>query len=190
VSKIDFATLKTSGHSSCNREQASATAADSLLYRYVEELGFRTSDPCVSLRRASRAVTRFYDLVLAPCGLKSTQFITLQTIAERGEIAQWQLAEEYLFAVDTLSRRLGNLRANGFVTVRVGTAKRGERLYSVTPAGLAKLEQATPFFKRAQERLRTVMGDSDLQSITRGADQIAESARAAECAKMANTTGS
>ena len=74
--------------------------------------------PCAALRRASRAVTHLYDLVLSPTGLKVTQFIVLRAIAEKGEIAQWRLAEEHGIADETLSRRLATLRKSGLVIRR------------------------------------------------------------------------
>lgn len=47
---------------------------------------------CTALRRANRTVCHLYDQVLAPTGLKATQFMILQVIAETGEIAQCDLA--------------------------------------------------------------------------------------------------
>src|ERR1700710_1419289 len=35
---------------------------------------------CGALRKASRRISQFYDLALAPCGLKSTQFAMLTEI--------------------------------------------------------------------------------------------------------------
>lgn len=43
-------------------------------------------DACILVRRASRAVTHLYDLVLAPTGLKATQFVLLRAIEQHGEI--------------------------------------------------------------------------------------------------------
>src|SRR5215831_2658617 len=63
-----------------------------------------------ALRTATRAVTQFYDLVLAPTGLKTTQFVILQEINAAGEIAQCDFAREFGIAVPTLSRRFGGLR--------------------------------------------------------------------------------
>ena len=75
---------------------------------------------CAVIREAARAVTQFYDLVLEPCGLKSTQFIALKTISEAGELPQWQFARDHALAVETLSRRLGSLRKKGLIAVRTG----------------------------------------------------------------------
>jgi hypothetical protein len=71
-------------------------------------------DP-ILFRCASRAVTHLYDLVLAPTGMKSTQFIILHAIYEKSEIAQWELAKTYSISVEALSRRLAALRKSGHV---------------------------------------------------------------------------
>jgi DNA-binding MarR family transcriptional regulator len=122
-----------------------------------------TADPgvcaCLHLRRATRAVTRLYDLVLAPTGLKATQFIALMEIGHAEEIPQYQLAQEYSVAVATLSRRLAALRRKGLITVRLGP--RQDRIYSLTEEGRKKLEASCPYWERAQTRLKTVLGTDD-----------------------------
>lgn len=143
-------------------------------------------DPCAALRRASRAVTHLYDLVLSPTGLKVTQLIVLRAIAENGEIAQWRLAERYGIAIETLSRRLATLRRLGLVTHRIGVTRPGERLYKPTPLGLQKLEEAIPYFDRAQERLATILGEESWRAALNLAEQISVAARTAESARVSN----
>jgi hypothetical protein len=53
---------------------------------------------CAMLRRAARSVTQFYDLVLSPCGLKATEFVSLKIIHDAGEIAQCDFAREHTIA--------------------------------------------------------------------------------------------
>jgi hypothetical protein len=48
---------------------------------------------CAALRRAARATSQFYDLVLQPSGWKATQFFALKSICEAGEVAQGARAE-------------------------------------------------------------------------------------------------
>ena len=77
-------------------------------------------DPFTTFRRATRSLTHLYDLVLAPTGLKATQFAILRGISQYEEIAQWRLAREFDLGVETLTRRLAKLRRNGLVSMRVG----------------------------------------------------------------------
>jgi len=141
---------------------------------------------CVALRRASRCVTQLYDLVLAPCGLKCTQFVSLRAIDEAGEIAQYQFARQYTVAVETLSRRLGALRRKGLVKVRTGT-RHGEQIYSLTDDGKKVLEQARPYWERAQERLKTALGEADWNILFSIADRVASAALQAEKLRLPNS---
>ncbi len=145
-------------------------------------------DPCAAFRRASRAISHLYDLVLSPTGLKSTQFIILHAIAERGEVAQWRLADEYGISDDTLSRRLALLRRKGYISQRIGCEHPGERLYRLTELGEQRLEDAIPYWQRADERLRRAMGSGDeLEPLLRNADRICHAAQAAETGRFTNT---
>jgi DNA-binding MarR family transcriptional regulator len=141
--------------------------------------------PCAALRAASRAVSQLYDLVLAPTDLKSTQFIALQAIGESGEIAQWQFARDRAVAVETLSRRFSGLRQKGYIQVRTGQ-RHGERIYSLTDKGRQALNDATPFWERAQERLRKVLGDKDWQATLETLHRIRAAALQAEELRIDN----
>ena len=140
---------------------------------------------CEALRRSSRAVTQFYDLVLAPSGLKATQFISLRAIDEAGEIAQHQFARLYAVAVETLSRRLGALRRKELVKVRTGN-KHGEQIYSLTEKGKATLNHARPYWDRAEDRLKTTLGETEWRLILILADRVVLAAAAAEELRIRN----
>jgi DNA-binding MarR family transcriptional regulator len=131
------------------------------------------------LRAANRAVSQFYDLVLAPTGLKATQFVALQAIYEKGEIAQCEFARNHAVAVETLSRRFSGLRSKGYIQVRIGV-RHGERIYSLTEKGRNALSDATPYWERAQERLRKVLGESDWHSVPQVLDRVRAAALRAE----------
>ena len=116
---------------------------------------------CLTARKTARAVTNLYDLVLAPTKLKATQFIALRAIRDHGEVSQTKLARENCLAPETLSRRLSGLVKAGWVAVRIGGAKR-EHFYSLTPAGLAKVIEAAPYWERAQYRISECLRAEDL----------------------------
>lgn len=158
------------------KTQADGVAGSSLL----------VSDPCAALRRATRAVTHLYDLVLAPTGLKSTQFILLNAIYTHGEIAQWRLASEYGLGDDTLSRRLAVLRNASLITFRIGHEHPGERLYRMTELGVSRFTSLLPAWQRAQERLRVVMGNEQLEQLLTLAGAVAVHAQKAETVRLVN----
>lgn len=132
-----------------------------------------------ALRTASRAITQFYDLVLAPTGLKGTQFVILQAIHEAGEVAQCDFARDFAIAVPTLSRRFGGLRRKDYIQIRRGD-RHGERIYSLTEKGAETYKNALPYWERAQYRLRTAMGEDSWTQMMELADRIRQAAVDAE----------
>lgn len=139
---------------------------------------------CVNIRRASRAICHLYDLVLGPTQLKATQFNILQAINESGEMAQCDLATEIAASVETLSRRLANARKCGLVSMQVG--KNGRRLYSLTPKGKRVLDEALPYWERAQFRLRRTLGEADWQMLAEFTERLTTAAIRAETMQHSN----
>lgn len=157
----------------------------------AEERAARSTNPmelacvCSALRRASRSVTLLYDLVLAPTGLRATQFIILRALHDHAEIAQCDLARDHSIAVETLSRRLATLRRKGYVQVRVG-CRHGERIYSLTVAGEHALAVALPYWQRAQDRLKAALGGEYQESLFSFCEHISKAAKCAEHIRIAN----
>lgn len=139
---------------------------------------------CASLRRANRAVSHLYDLVLAPTGLRGTQYIILRTIEHAGEIAHCDLARMFAASEENFSRRLASARTAGWVRMKVG--KRHRRVYCLTEQGRKLLEVTTPYWQRAQERMRLEMGDLDWAMLSDFADRITQCALRAETAPLKN----
>jgi DNA-binding MarR family transcriptional regulator len=136
------------------------------------------------VRRASRSISQLYDLVLAPTGLKATQFTILLAIGEE-ETAQCWLAEHYAVAVETLSRRLASLRRRGLVQFEEGPVHH-ERIYSLTEEGRRELSKALPYWNRAQQRLRTIVGETDWVLLFQLLDRVAVKALEAQLVRATN----
>lgn len=145
------------------------------------------TDVCASasFRRASRAICHLYDLVLTPNQLKVTQFTMLRTIAEAGEVAHCDLARQAIGSEETFSRRLAAARRSGWVSMRLGDRQR--RLYRLTEKGEQVLHQARPYWQRAQDRLRSELGDADWQAMLSLVTRVADAAIRAETAPRRNT---
>lgn len=140
---------------------------------------------CASLRRASRAVCHLYDLVLAPTELKGTQFTILQAIDHAGEIAHCDLARLFAASEETFSRRLASARRSGWVCMKVG--QRSRRMYCLTENGRRVLEHATPYWERAQDRLRRELGDADWAYLSAFSERLTQAAIRAELAPSKNS---
>lgn len=139
---------------------------------------------CASLRRASRATCHLYDLVLAPTGLKATQFIILNAIFGAGAIAHCELARLFAASEETFSRRLASARKSGWVRMTIDARRR--RVYSLTDEGRMILERATPYWERAQDRMRRELGELDWGVLGGFADRVTQAAIRAEMAPSRN----
>lgn len=139
---------------------------------------------CASLRRANRAVSHLYDLVLAPVRLKATQYIILQSISHAGEIAHCDLARLFAASEENFSRRLASARAAGWVRMKMG--KRYRRVYCLTEEGRRILDIAAPYWERAQERMRSELGEPEWSMLAEFAERVTQSAIRAELAPRRN----
>ena len=123
----------------------------------------KTSSPCncMNLRRASRAVTQFYDDSVKPCGLTITQLGLLRNISVCTPPTISEVAKLMRIDRTTLNRNLKPLAENGFITIAQGKDSR-TRLVSLTPSGLAAMEEGGRLWEEAQISLQNYLGDDDL----------------------------
>ncbi|HXO91856.1 MAG TPA: MarR family transcriptional regulator [Stellaceae bacterium] len=105
---------------------------------------------CLAARRRARAITRLFDEKLRPHGLRATQFSVLVGLALGGPRPIGTLAEALGLEHTTLTRGAARLERNGWVGSDRSTDGR-ERPLRITPAGRAKLEEAFPAWREAQD---------------------------------------
>jgi len=119
---------------------------------------------CGRLRRAARALTQLYDDLMAPSGLRVTQYSLLRTLGRRGPVRISALAEDALLDRTALSRNLDPLVARKFVAIAPGRDAR-TREVTLTPAGQSALEAAGPYWKRAQAEVARRLGAERLETL-------------------------
>jgi DNA-binding MarR family transcriptional regulator len=146
-----------------------------------------SSQDCLVLRarRAARAITDLYDLVLSPTGLRITQFILLRAILEHGRVCQQQLVAELAVSPETISRRMAALVSAGWARLIPGQHGR-QKSYRVTEMGKAEFLRALPFWRLSQNRLRLCLGEGDCQAAMRVLDMLVQKAQQAEAARIRN----
>lgn len=105
-----------------------------------------------NVRKAARALTRFYDAELRPTGLKITQFSILVVVHAKGEQSLARIAEVSGLEPSTLQRNLSVLRREGWVDVTGGRGPTGQSV-GLTRAGRAKLKAAYPIWDAAQKKI-------------------------------------
>lgn len=119
---------------------------------------------CANIRRLSRLVTRLYDAELRASGLEVTQYGVLSAVNRLGQASHGQLARGFGMDSTTVTRTIGVLERRGWVERRAG-ADRRQRIYQVTPAGRRQLSAARDGWQRAQERVRSIVGDEALAAV-------------------------
>jgi DNA-binding MarR family transcriptional regulator len=119
---------------------------------------------CGRLRRATRALTQLYDDLMAPSGLRVTQFSLLRTLGRSGKATMSDLAGTLLLDRTALSRTLDPLAARGLVAVAPGRDAR-TREVSLTHAGESAVHGAEPHWRRAQAQVARKLGPAKLEAL-------------------------
>jgi len=113
---------------------------------------------CLAVRRAARQVTRFYDRVLQPSGLRTTQFSILASLHKSGPMTINHLAEALALDRTTLGRNILPLLRDGLVVANRRNQDRRSKSVHVTGTGAARLKMALRLWSEAQTRLEAAFG--------------------------------
>jgi len=119
---------------------------------------------CGRLRRATRALTQLYDDLMAPAGLRITQFSLLRTLTRNGAMPINALASAQLLDRTALSRNLDPLVERGLVDIVPGSDGR-VREVAITRKGSAALSAAEPHWTRAQREVERRIGAEKLDAL-------------------------
>lgn len=119
---------------------------------------------CYKVRKAARAVTKLYEEVLRPIGLRSTQFSLLMASRILGPVTVVKLAQATVIDRTTLTRNLQILEKRGLIEIEPGEDRR-EREVTLTAAGMEVLAKAIPLWEEAQNRVRQGLGPERLHNL-------------------------
>jgi DNA-binding MarR family transcriptional regulator len=121
-------------------------------------LAVATECTSAQLRRASRALSRTYDEVLAPSGLRGTQFSLLVALSLTGPAPLLRVADELGLDRTTMTRNLAPLERDGLV-ISLASEDRRVRLISLTDEGRKRLTRALPLWEQAQQQVLQTLGE-------------------------------
>jgi DNA-binding MarR family transcriptional regulator len=114
---------------------------------------------CLAIRQAARHITQFYDQILAPAGLRTTQFGILSRLRRSGPMTINELAAELVMDRTTLGRNILPLQRDGLIEVAPGTTDRRRHELSITDLGVERHRGALKCWAEAQKRFGDVFGD-------------------------------
>ncbi|WP_094606400.1 MarR family winged helix-turn-helix transcriptional regulator [Sporomusa silvacetica] len=117
---------------------------------------------CLNIRRASRAVTELYEKVLAPSGIKITQYSLLRHLEQVEPVTISELAKFMRIDRTTLNRNMKPLSEMGFIKINIGEDPRSRQVM-LTEAGKSALSTATTLWDEAQASLQEYLGDTEVE---------------------------
>lgn len=127
----------------------------------TERLRIEVSGPyqcyCLASRRSARYLTRLYESHFEPTGLTSSQFSILSLLQHEPGLTVFELSNAMEMERTTMVRTLRPLKDAGFV--EEGAEKQGRAvILFLTAPGMAKIEEAEPFWKAAQRAFEEHVG--------------------------------
>ena len=119
---------------------------------------------CFKVRKAARAVTKLYEEVLRPIGLRATQFSLLMAARVIGPVTVVKLAQITVMDRTTLTRNLQILEKRRLIEIKPGEDRR-EREVTLTALGMEVLAKAVPLWEEAQDRVRQGLGEEKMRNL-------------------------
>jgi DNA-binding MarR family transcriptional regulator len=129
---------------------------------------------CTNLRYAAQTLTEIYDRVLAPSGLKVTQYVLLRSILqEEAEQSLTDLAHKLGSDRSTIGRNVRILARDGLVSLSRGSDRR-EQTVHVTEKGREAVSLATPLWQKSQTAVEEALGEDQLKMLRMFLSQLEE----------------
>jgi DNA-binding MarR family transcriptional regulator len=113
---------------------------------------------CFAVRSAARHVTQLYDQLLAPVGLRTTQFSVLAKLKRKGPLAINALASDMVMDRSTLGRNIQPLERDGLIAIEADASDRRAKVLRLTAAGEKRLQAALAAWSQAQDQFETNFG--------------------------------
>jgi len=138
---------------------------------HTEAVEMGKSCVCFITRKAARCITQFYDDILRPTGIRSTQLALLTTIKILGPVSIKRMARAVAMDRSTLARNLKPLERQGLIRIEPGKDLR-ERIVSLTKLGIKKWMEASPLWEKTQTHIKNTMGQEDLDVLFANLSQL------------------
>lgn len=143
----------------------------------------RSESPCITaaLRAASRRLTLLYDEVMAPTGLRLTQFSLLAELERREAFPPTvgELAEIMTMERSALGQTLKPLERDGLIALARDERDGRRRPVRLTAAGREAVLRTRPYWKEAHRRFGGFFGEPEMAELRANLRDIAENPQVA-----------
>ncbi|TGK39247.1 MarR family transcriptional regulator [Leptospira gomenensis] len=126
-----------------------------------------------NLKRASRAVSNYYDHVLDRVGLTSQRFNVLMTLGTSEGMELAPMANLLVLDRTTLLRNLEPLESLGYIEDVPSDNKRARKV-ALTAAGWEALRAAYPVWKEAHDKVVQNLGGAEWKALVKGLRTVAK----------------
>jgi DNA-binding MarR family transcriptional regulator len=123
-----------------------------------------------------RRVGQLYDDILAPCGLRSTQYTLLAHIERLKQPAISALAAELVMDRSALAHTLQPLQRDGLILVAPDPRDRRTKRAEITQEGRRRLAEAEDLWRQGQARFEAAFGQGDAADLRVMMDRMASEA--------------
>lgn len=132
-----------------------------------------------ALRKASRRLTARYDELLAPAGLRSTQFAILGELVAGDPVTINELARVLVLDRSGLGHSLRPLQRDGLIRLDQDTSDRRSVRVTLTDEGRRRFDQAYVLWRSAQDRVVEVLGAAVADELRKQLNEVAQDERLA-----------
>jgi DNA-binding MarR family transcriptional regulator len=112
---------------------------------------------CTTIRKANRALFRFYEDAMVGTGISITQFSILRSLQRTGPSALSDLANTLVMERTSLYRTIAPLVEDGAVTINTGENKK-IKVAALTKDGEQLIAKALPQWSQAQNQIVSAVG--------------------------------
>jgi DNA-binding MarR family transcriptional regulator len=128
-----------------------------------------------TMRKATRALTQLYDDVMAPSGLRFSQFSIMIHIHELDEPTIKVLGAELVMDQSALSHSLKPLIRDGFVRLVPNLTDGRSKRVTLTKAGQVKVDETRHLWEAAQTRMEAIYGEENARRLREALIMLASS---------------
>lgn len=115
---------------------------------------------CTTIRRATNAMTDYYNGALQGLGLTASQYSLLKNLYRLETASTSDLAEYVNLDRSTLVRNLKPLQQRGLIVDLAKPNTRNHK-FALTDEGLTLLKKAEPLWQQAQAEIRAYLGEEN-----------------------------
>jgi DNA-binding MarR family transcriptional regulator len=119
---------------------------------------------CITFRKATRALTAYYDRILLSSGVTITQYSLLINLFKTAPCTVTTLAKSMKLERTTLIRNIKPLIEAGLIQ-DLSEERERDRQLTVTKSGLVTLEAAQKLWEKAQAGFKKHIGEKELEKL-------------------------